>query len=129
MGTTPLWPLLLYLLLVLVVVGVMVGLPSVIGERPKNPQKGTPYESGIAPSGTTRSRVEVKFYLNAMFFVVFDLESAFLVAWAIAFRGLGWTAYGGATVFVGALAVALAYLWRMGALDWGPARTRRSGGR
>jgi NADH-quinone oxidoreductase subunit A len=116
-GNTPLWPLLLYFVLVLIVVGVMVGLPSVIGERPQAPQKGTPYESGIAPSGTIRSRVDVKFYLNAMFFVVFDLESAFLVAWAIAFREVGWAGYLGALLFVVTLLIALVYIWRMGALD------------
>ncbi len=122
---TPLWPLLLYIALVLVVVGVMVGLPSVIGERPKAPQKGTPYESGIAPSGTTRSRVDVKFYLNAMFFVVFDLESAFLVAWAIAFREVGWAGYLTALLFVVTLLVALVYIWRMGALDLSTFTRRR----
>ncbi len=116
-ANTPLWPFLLYFVLVLIVVGTMVGLPSVIGERPKAPQKGTPYESGIAPSGTTRTRVEVKFYLNAVFFVVFDLESAFLVAWAIAFREVGWAGYLTALLFVVTLLVALVYIWRMGALD------------
>ena len=116
-GNSPLWPLLVYMLLVLVVVGAMVGLPSVIGERPKNPQKGTPYESGIAPAGTARTRIDVKFYLNAMFFVVFDLETAFLVAWAIAFREVGWAGYLGALVFVVSLLIALVYIWRMGALD------------
>lgn len=116
-ANSPLWPLLVYLLLVFVVVGVMVGVPSLIGERPTKPQKGTPYESGIASAGSARTRIDVNFYINAMFFVVFDLEAAFLVAWAIAFRDVGWAGYLGALTFVVTLLVALVYIWRIGALD------------
>lgn len=117
MADSPLWPLLVYLLLVVIVVGVMVGVPSVIGERPSKPQKGTPYESGIASAGSARTRIDIKFYVNAMFFVVFDLEAAFLVAWAVAFRDVGWAGYLGALTFVATLLVALVYVWRIGALD------------
>jgi NADH-quinone oxidoreductase subunit A len=122
---TPLWPLVVYALAVLFVVAVMIGLPSLLGERPRAPQKGTPYESGIASSGSTRIRIDVKFYLNAMFFVVFDLEAAFLVAWAIAFRDVGWAGYLGALTFVVTLVIALVYIWRMGALDLSTFTRRR----
>jgi NADH-quinone oxidoreductase subunit A len=122
----PLLPLLVYLALVAFVVGVMVGLPALLGERPTKPQKGTPYESGIAPAGSARTRIDVKFYLNAMFFVVFDLEAAFLIAWAIAFRDVGWAGYLGALAFVVTLLIALAYVWRAGALDLASFTRRRS---
>jgi NADH-quinone oxidoreductase subunit A len=124
-ANSPLWPLLVYLLLICVVVGVMVGVPSVIGERPSKPQKGTPYESGIASAGSTRTRIDVRFYVTAMFFVVFDLEAAFLVGWAIAFRDVGWAGYLGALTFVVTLLVALVYVWKIGALDLSTVTHRR----
>jgi NADH-quinone oxidoreductase subunit A len=67
-------------------------------------------------------RFAVKFYLIAMFFVIFDLESAFLFAWAVALRDLGWLGYVEVVVFIGVLLVALVYLWREGALEWGSSR-------
>jgi NADH-quinone oxidoreductase subunit A len=121
-----LWPLLVYFATVLVLVGGMLGLSYVLGERHKEKATGEPYESGIPPTGSARLRFDVKFYLVAMFFVIFDLEAAFLFAWVIAFRELGWLGFAEVVVFVGVLLVALIYLWRVGALDWGPGR-RRSG--
>jgi NADH-quinone oxidoreductase subunit A len=120
-----LWPLLLYSVAVLVLVAGMLGLSYVLGEHHRERATGKPYESGIPPTGSARLRFDVKFYLIAMFFVVFDLEAAFLFAWAIAFRDLGWLGYVEVVVFVAVLLVALIYLWRVGALDWGPGR--RSG--
>jgi NADH-quinone oxidoreductase subunit A len=119
-----LWPLLLYFAAVSVLVAGMLGLSHVLGERHGEKATGKPYESGIPPTGSARLRFDVKFYLIAMFFVVFDLEAAFLFAWAIALRDLGWLGYVEVVVFVGVLLAALAYLWRVGALDWGPGRRR-----
>jgi len=117
-----LWPLLVYAAAVVVLVAGMLGLSYVLGERHKEKATGEPYESGMPPTGSARLRFDVKFYLIAMFFVIFDLEAAFLFAWAIAFRELGWLGYVEVVVFVGVLLVALVYLWRVGALDWGPTR-------
>lgn len=117
-----LWPLLVYSAAVVVLVAGMLGLSYVLGERHKEKATGEPYESGVPPTGSARLRFDVKFYLIAMFFVIFDLEAAFLFAWAIALRELGWLGYLEVVVFVGVLLVALVYLWRVGALDWGPSR-------
>jgi NADH-quinone oxidoreductase subunit A len=119
-----LWPLLLYFGLVIIVVGGMLAISYVLGERHREKATGEPYESGIVSTGSARLRFDVKFYLTAMFFVIFDLEAAFLFAWVIAFRQLGWSGYAEAVVFVVILLVALIYLWRTGALDWGPRRRR-----
>ena len=81
-----------------------------------------PYESGIVSEGSARVRVSAKFYLVAMFFVIFDLEAVFIFAWAIAARELGWAGYSEILVFIAILVAALAYLWRLGALDWSPSR-------
>jgi len=79
---------------------------------------GEPYEGGIVSEGSARVRFSVRYYLIAMFFVVFDLEAVFLFAWAGAARELGWSGYFGLLLFVGLLGAALIYLWRSGALDW-----------
>lgn len=108
----------IYLLGVVVVVGIMLGLSFVLGQRHKERATGEPYESGILITGTARLRFSVKFYLVAMLFVIFDLEAALIFAWAIAAKELGWAGYLGLIVFVGILVAGLIYEWKMGALDW-----------
>ena len=122
---TALWPLLLYFCLVLLIVGGMVGLSALLGERHGESATGEPYESGILATGSARVRLSLSFYLIAVFFVVFDLEAAFLFAWAVAVREVGWSGFIEAAVFIGILLVALVYLWRMGALDWGTTAQRK----
>lgn len=115
-----LWVLGLYFLVVLLIVASMLGLSYVLGQRHKEPATGSPYESGILSEGSARVRLAAKFYLTAMFFVIFDLEAVFIFSWAVAARELGWTGYVELAVFVAILVAALAYLWRLGALDWSP---------
>ena len=125
MHESELWPLGLYAAGVLLVVGSMLGLPAILGERHwKKPERrheiGTsePYESGVRPTGGTRIRLPVQYYLIAMFFVIFDLEAVFLYAWAVAVPETGWTGFIEASIFVAVLLAALAYVWGVGALDW-----------
>lgn len=125
MPTNALWPLAVYLAAVIALVAIMVGLSYVLGERHREPHTGVPFESGIVPTGSARLRFDIKYYLVAMFFVVFDLEAAFLFAWAVAMRDLGWTGYLAGLVFIGFLVVPLIYLGRLGALDWGTLRRKR----
>ena len=113
-----LWPLAVYLLIVVMLVVAMLGLSFVLGQRHHNRATGTPYESGILSQGSARVRLSAKFYLVAMFIVIFDLEAVFIFAWAIAVRETGWTGYAEATSFIAVLLATLVYLWRVGALDW-----------
>src|SRR5262249_30182486 len=117
-------PLLVYAALVVVVTGVMLA-SYVLGQRHSEPTTGTAYESGIVSEGSARVRFSARFYLVAMFFVVFDLEAAFLFAWAGAAREAGWAGYWEVVIFIGVLLVALVYLWGVGALDWTTERPRR----
>ncbi len=119
----PLWPLAVYFIAIVVIVAVMIGLSHVLGQRHRERATAEPYESGIVSTGTARVRFDIKFYLVAVFFLIFDLEAAFLYAWAVAVRETGWAGYAGVLVFTGVLAAALAYLWRLGALDWGKQKT------
>ena len=115
---TPLWPLVVYFAGVLVVVAGMLLISYVLGQKHDERATGIPYESGMLPTGSARLRFDVKYYLVAMFFVIFDLETVFIVAWAIAFRDLGWAGYVEILIFIGVLLAGLVYLWRQGALDW-----------
>ncbi len=117
----PFWPLVLYVAIVLVIVAGMLALSYLLGQRHHERATGEPYESGMLPTGSARLRLNAKFYLVAMFFVVFDLEAAFILAWAVALRPAGWAGYLDMLVFVIVLLVALVYLWRLGALDWATA--------
>jgi NADH-quinone oxidoreductase subunit A len=114
------WVLLLYALAVIGLVAGMIGASYFLGQRHMKQATRQPFESGIVPVGYARFRLPVQFYLIAMFFVIFDLEAAFLYAWATAVQAAGWTGYIVMLVFIVALLAALAYLWRVGALEWGP---------
>ncbi|MBP1624424.1 MAG: NADH-quinone oxidoreductase subunit [Acidobacteria bacterium] len=80
----------------------------------------------MLPTGSARLHFSAKFYLIAMFFVIFDLEAVFIFAWAVAVPELGWMGYLEVLIFIIVLAATLIYLWRLGALDWGPYRSRSS---
>jgi NADH-quinone oxidoreductase subunit A len=120
--TETLWTLGIYFAAVLLLVAAMLAISHVLGERHNEHATGAPYESGILSEGSARVRLSAKFYLVAMFFVIFDLEAVFIFAWAVAARELGWAGYSEILVFIAILVAALAYLWRLGALDWGPSR-------
>jgi NADH-quinone oxidoreductase subunit A len=112
------WPLEVYIVLVGMLVMAMLSMSFVLGERHHDRATGSPYESGILSEGSARVRFSAKFYLIAMFFVIFDLEAVFLFAWAVAVRETGWAGYAEALLFIMVLLATLAYLWRVGALDW-----------
>jgi NADH-quinone oxidoreductase subunit A len=103
----------------------MLGLSYVLGQRHRDRSTDSPYESGILSEGSARVRLSAKFYLVAMFFVIFDLEAVFLFAWAVAVRETGWTGYVEASIFIFVLLAGLGYLWRVGALEWGSGRFKR----
>ena len=120
---------LVYIGSVLGIAGVLVLVSWLLGQKHKEKVTDEPYESGIAPTGSPRVPFNIDFYLVGLLFVIFDLEAAFLFAWAVAARKLGWQGYGAVMVFVAILVVGLIYEWRQGALDFGPPgrRLRASG--
>ena len=120
-----LWPLGVYTALVLLLVTAMLGLSYVLGQRHHDRSTDSPYESGILSEGSARVRLSAKFYLVAMFFVIFDLEAIFIFAWAVAVRETGWIGYAEVFIFISVLLAALGYLWRVGALEWGSGRFKR----
>ncbi len=117
--TSILLPLAIYAIAVLAIVGFMIGFSHIIGQRQKHPESSLPFESGMKLTGSARIKFPVQFYMVAMFFVIFDLEVVFIVAWAIAFNELGWMGYIAVSVFIFLLAAVFIYEWRIGALDFG----------
>ena len=116
------WPLVVYIISVIGVVLLILGLSHIAGPKTRNrPSLGEPFEAGIIPSvdDTSRHSISVEFYLVAMFFVIFDLETVFIFAWAVAFYETGWVGFWAAFVFIVILIAALVYEWKSGALDWG----------
>lgn len=120
------WPFLFYTVLVIGLLALMLGVSWIAGERTHGRVTGQPYESGMIPIGGARLRLSIKFYLVAIFFVIFDLEVVYVYAWAVSAVELGWIGYASAMIFLGELTAALVYVWRTGGLDWAPKhRSRR----
>lgn len=114
-----------FFILALLLVVLMLAGSFFLGQRHQGQATGDPFECGIVSTGSARVRFGVKFYLMAMFFVIFDLEAVFIFAWSVAARDLGWSGYMEVLVFIGVLVAALFYLWRVGALDWGTPEQQR----
>jgi NADH-quinone oxidoreductase subunit A len=113
-----------FLFVVAALVFILLVVTHLLGERHYEKRTGIPYESGINPTGSARIRFSADFYLIGVFFVIFDVSSVFVFAWAVAARELGWAGYAAIFLFIVETAAGLAYLWRMGAFDWGARRLR-----
>jgi NADH-quinone oxidoreductase subunit A len=115
-------PILLFLVVALALSGVFVGLPMIVsrltGAHKPYADKLTEYECGFPAFEDSRSQFDVRFYLVAILFIVFDLEAAFLFPWAVSLEGSGWTGWVAMMIFIAELALGLAYAWKKGALEW-----------
>jgi NADH-quinone oxidoreductase subunit A len=95
------------------------GLDTFLGRHKQpTPDKNAPFECGSESTGARDVKLSVKFYLTAILFVVFDIESVFVYPWAVQFHGLGWFGLIEMLGFLAVIVVALAYVWRKGALEW-----------
>ena len=126
-GPVSAWPLLAYTLLVVFLVAAIIAVSYVLGPRHRDREPSQPYESGVSTTGSARLRFSVRFYLVAMFFVIFDMAAVYLFAWAVAFRELGWEAYFAVLVFSLMMLLMIFYLGRSGGLDF-IARPKRPSG-
>jgi len=116
-------PILLVLTIAVVFSLLFLVLSRALGPLRETPEKLTTYECGVPARGSTNLRFYVRFYVVALLFLLFDLEAAFLIPWAVSFRGfvedgLGVQMFVAMTVFFGMLVVGLLYEWRKGALEW-----------
>jgi NADH-quinone oxidoreductase subunit A len=118
--TPGIFSLSLYTIIVLVIIAALLFICSWLGEKKQTPEKQRPYECGIIPTGTARLKYPIPFYLIAIFFLIFDVEAAFIFSWAVACENLGWAGWLQMSYFIFVLLIGLVYIWKKGGLDWGP---------
>ena len=115
-------PILLFLVVALGISGAFVVLPMIAarftGADKPNPDKLAEYECGFPAFEDSRAQFDVRFYLVAILFIVFDIEAAFLFPWAVSVFSIGWAAWGAMMLFIVELGLGLAYAWKKGALEW-----------
>ena len=115
-------PILLFVAIALALSGAFVVLPMIVsrltGTHQPTPEKLSEYECGFPAFEDSRAQFDVRFYLVAILFIVFDLEAAFLFPWAVSLKETGWVGWGAMMVFLAELALGLAYAWKKGALEW-----------
>ena len=115
-------PILLFLGVALALSGAFVVLPMLVarltGAHQPNAEKLSEYECGFPAFEDSRARFDVRFYLVAILFIVFDLEAAFLFPWAVSLAGAGMASWIAMMIFLGELGLGLAYAWKKGALEW-----------
>ena len=118
----PYWPVAVYAVLVLLTGVGMLGLGRMLGPRRQRAGKATPYECGVPLFQGARHKFSVRFYLVAILFVLFDIETVFLIPWAVTYRELlpqlGFFIVAEMFVFMGILVAGFIYAWRRGGLDW-----------
>src|SRR5579864_9298807 len=112
------FPVLVQIALAAIIAAALVGLSYFLGKKVKDLVKDTPYECGIAPTGSARERFSVKFYLVAIVFILFDIEAIFLYPWAVVYRELKMFAFVEMLLFVILIMSGFFYIWKKGALDW-----------
>ena len=112
------FPVLIQIVLAIAVAAALVTLSWLLGKHVKSRLKDTPYESGMAPTGSARERFSVKFYLVGIVFILFDIEAIFLYPWAVVYRELRLFAFFEMLVFVALVLAGFFYIWKKGVLDW-----------
>ena len=112
------FPVLVQIALAATIAAALVGLSFFLGKKVKDVIKDTPYECGIAPTGTARERFSVKFYLVGIVFILFDIEAVFLYPWAVVYRELKMFAFVEMLLFIVLVMSGFFYIWKKGALNW-----------
>ncbi|HMO29279.1 NADH-quinone oxidoreductase subunit A [Enterovirga sp.] len=111
-------PLVIFIGVSLVIAGALLVLPFILAYKSPDPEKLSAYECGFNAFDDARMKFDVRFYLVAILFIIFDLEVAFLFPWSITFGDLGWYGYWSMMIFLGVLTVGFVYEWKKGALEW-----------
>ena len=111
-------PILVFLVIATVIAGAMVVASLVVARQKPDSEKLSAYECGFAAFDDARMKFDVRFYLVAILFIIFDLEIAFLFPWAVSLEEIGWAGWATMMIFLAELAIGLVYAWKKGALDW-----------
>lgn len=111
-------PILVFIIIALVLGLLMLGGGSLLAKHHPDAAKNAPYECGYDAYEDARMPFDVRFYLVALLFIIFDLETAFFFPWALALRKIGWFGFFAMMLFLGLLVIGFIYEWKRGALDW-----------
>ncbi len=111
-------PIFIFIIVGLAIGGIMIALGFVLAPHRPNREKLSPYECGFEAFEDARMKFDVRYYLVAILFIIFDLEIAFLFPWAIVLENIGWFGYIAMSVFLGILVIGFIYEWKKGALEW-----------
>jgi NADH-quinone oxidoreductase subunit A len=111
-------PLFVIFVLAVAMGGLILLIDKIFGPKHPTVNKGKPYESGMVPYGEGTRRVNVRYYLVALLFILFDVEVIFFLPWAVSFRKLGIFGFIEMLIFIAILAVGFIYIWKKGALEW-----------
>lgn len=111
-------PVLVFIILGLILGVVMIGAGNLFSKHQPDSAKNAPYECGFDAFESSHIPFDVRFYLVAILFIIFDLETAFFFPWALALRKIGWFGFGAMMLFLGLLVIGFIYEWKRGALEW-----------
>ena len=111
-------PILIFIIIGLILGLVLLGAGSLFSAHKASDSKNSPYECGFPAFGDARMPFDVRFYLVAILFIIFDLETAFFVPWAIVLRQISWPGFFAMLLFLGLLVIGFIYEWKRGALEW-----------
>lgn len=112
------FPILLFMIVAFVMGAAAVVLSFLLAKHNPDKEKNSAYECGFEPFGTAQRKFDIRFYLVAILFIIFDLEVAFLFPWSVVLADIGWFGFGSMMVFLGVLTVGFIYEWKKGALEW-----------
>jgi NADH-quinone oxidoreductase subunit A len=111
-------PIVVFIGVALAIGAALLVAPFIVAYKQPDAEKLSAYECGFAAFDDARMKFDVRFYLVAILFIIFDLEVAFLFPWAVAFRAIGWFGFWSMMIFLGVLTVGFIYEWKKGALEW-----------
>ncbi len=111
-------PIVIFIGVALVVGVALLVAPFLVAYRNPDPEKLSAYECGFNAFDDARMKFDIRFYLVAILFIIFDLEVAFLFPWAVSFHDVGWLGFWSMMVFLGVLTIGFIYEWKKGALEW-----------
>lgn len=112
------FPILLFIIIGLALGAILLAAGALLSAHKPYGDKVAPYECGFSEFDNARLPFDVRFYLVAILFIIFDLETAFLFPWALSFRTIGWFGFYSMVAFLGLLVIGFIYEWKKGALEW-----------
>ena len=110
--------ILLFFITIFILAYVLIFISYIFVYQELDIEKISAYECGFQPFEDSRTKFNVRYYLISILFIIFDLETAFLVPWAVVFRKTGWFGMGAMGIFLGLLTIGFIYEWKKGALEW-----------